>query len=361
MNGDDDIAAALPGAPFPAPARREAAITEALRRFDGAGARPAQAVDDRRPARPAPWWSRPARPYAGALAGAFLVALVGLPWVWTSFDDYPAGDKRPPGVEASRSKPAMADVESPPADIALPEGTGDPKAPAAAQDAEARDPSRPAQVRPSPAPGLLDPASPGRSEEPVAGAAAQEGGEIVVTGSRIRNPNLTSSSPVAAVGAEEIRLTDRRAARSARRGDWNECTIEDPGQNLERCRRSVGTVARGARGRAAAHLSDGLERAWTGDLEGATSAFDKAVELAPRSSAAYLNRGLAWRRRGDLDRALADLDRAVRYAPRDARAYYQRSLVLRQRGDLRRARSDEASAVALDHRYAPLVKGAPTR
>jgi len=36
--------------------------------------------------------------------------------------------------------------------------------------------------------------------------APSEGGEIIVTGSLIRNPNLTSSSPVAVVGQEEIQL-----------------------------------------------------------------------------------------------------------------------------------------------------------
>ena len=37
-------------------------------------------------------------------------------------------------------------------------------------------------------------------------SAEGEGGEIIVTGSLIRNPNLTSSSPVAVVGQEEIQL-----------------------------------------------------------------------------------------------------------------------------------------------------------
>ena len=62
MGDDDDIAASLPRPPFPAPARREAAIAEALRRFDGGGARPAEAGGDRRSERPAPWWSGPRRP-----------------------------------------------------------------------------------------------------------------------------------------------------------------------------------------------------------------------------------------------------------------------------------------------------------
>ena len=42
--------------------------------------------------------------------------------------------------------------------------------------------------------------------------AQAEGGEIIVTGSLIRNPNLTSSSPVAVVGQEEIQLRQSNTA-----------------------------------------------------------------------------------------------------------------------------------------------------
>lgn len=357
MGGDDDIAASLPRPPLPAPARREAAIAEALRRFDGTDARPALAAD-RRPERPAPWWSGPRRPYAGALAGAFLVAVIGLPFVWTSFDDYSAdgGRERPPAVEAPASEPVMADADLSAADSPPSAPRADEKASAAPDEVPAAAPAQPLRVDPSQERKAAE-APAGGSEEPSADSSALENGAIVVTGSRIRSPNLESSVPVTSIGSEEIDVAGSRASRAARRGDWNACTIEDPGRSLARCRGSVDPAARGARGRNAAPLADGLSQAWNGDLQGATAAFDRAIELAPRSSSAYLNRGLAWRRLGDLDRALADLDRAVRYGPREARAYYQRSLVLRQRGDLRRARADEESAVALDHRYAPLVGG----
>jgi tetratricopeptide (TPR) repeat protein len=345
VTGDDDIAASLPKPPLPAPARREAAMKEALRRFDGDEARSA---GDRRPEGPKLWWSRPSRPYAGALAGAFLVALVGLPLAWSSFDEYVEDGRgeRPSGIEAG--DPALADADGAQAESAPAE-----RKPAAAADKVER--AAPAKLAQAAAPSLPDPAT-ARSEEPAAEAGTGDSGEIVVTGSRIRNPNLESAVPITVVGGEEFSLRDRQSARAARRGDWNACTVEDPGRSLESCRSSLGTVSRGARGRAAAPLADGLSRAWTGDVEGAMTAFDRAIELSPRSSSAYLNRGLAWRRRGDLDRALADLDRAVLYAPGDARAYYHRGLVLRQRGDLRRARADESRAVELDPRYAPLVR-----
>jgi len=360
VTGDDEeIAASLPRPPLPAPARREAAIAEAMRRFHGGDARPAPAAGGGRPARPASWWSGPRRPYAGALAGAFLVAVIGLPFVWTAFDDYASDDGRrtPPSVEAPAREPVMADAV-PSADSAAPALGGEADTPDAAGEVAAAGPAPPGRADPAPAAarGPADPAA-GESEESAAAAAESEDSAITVTGSRIPRPNLESSVPVTSVGGDEIAVTGRRASRAARRGEWNACTVEDPGRNLDRCRRSIDPAAKGARGRTEAHLADGLSRAWTGDLEGATAALDRAIELAPRSSAAYLNRGLAWRRRGDLDRALADLDRAVRYAPRDARAYYYRSLVLRDRGDRRRARADEQRAVALDHRYAPLVEG----
>jgi tetratricopeptide (TPR) repeat protein len=167
--------------------------------------------------------------------------------------------------------------------------------------------------------------------------------QIVVTGTRIARPNLDSASPITVVGSRAAASAGRAAsARSARRGDWNACTIEDPRRSLAGCRVSAETA-------------DGLERAWKGDWDGAGRAFDSAVAAAPRSSAAWLNRGLLRRRSGDLERALADLDRAVRFSPRAARYYYHRSLVLRQIGDFDRARADEARAVELDPRYAPLV------
>jgi tetratricopeptide (TPR) repeat protein len=172
--------------------------------------------------------------------------------------------------------------------------------------------------------------------------------EITVTGSRIRHPNLESSSPVTVVGDDSaIVVSGTRSSRAARRGDWNACTVEDP--NPAACRRP-------ASGRAAAEIADGLARSKEGESDQAIAAFDRAIEIAPRSAAAYLNRALVYRRRGELDKALADLDRSILYAPQEARGYYYRSLVLRQRGEARRARADEERAANLDPRYAPLVK-----
>ena len=362
---DDDIARALPRAPSPAPARREAAIAEAMRRFDGGGEEAAQA---RRPAtRPAPWRSRFNRPQAGALAGAFLVALIALPLAWTSLPDQArdGGRDRPAESRGGGTRPGPGAAEPTPLSPGTPASPS--PGPHAAPGAELppRGPAPAARAGgPAPGPGEAAPAAdvapaadaaPGESEPAFAGGGMSgENADVVVTGSRIRRPNLESSVPITSVGGEEF----FQAGKSAGRGDWNACTVDDPKRDLGACRRDVASVARGASGRASPHLAEGLERAWDDELEKAVGAFDRAVALAPRSSAAYLNRGLARRELGDLDGALADLDRAIAYAPRSARGYYHRSLLLRQRGDSRRARADEERAIELDPRYAAAVRAA---
>jgi len=161
---------------------------------------------------------------------------------------------------------------------------------------------------------------------------------IVVTGSAIRVP-----------------VTARRARGLTRRGDWNACTINDPARSLAACKALVDPAAPGARGRAAAHVADGLALAWRGDTDGAIDAFDQAIGIAPKLAIAWLNRGLAQERKGDLNRAITDLDKAVRYAPGTARVYYNRSLLYRQRGDTRRAESDERRSLDLDPGYRAAV------
>src|SRR4051812_31772182 len=106
MGGDDDLARALPRPPFPAPARREAAIAEAMRRFDGESEeRPAPA----QAARPAPsrsWWASP----GGAFASAALVALIALPVAWVSLGNRPrqGSFEPPPRVAAPAARPGAA-------------------------------------------------------------------------------------------------------------------------------------------------------------------------------------------------------------------------------------------------------------
>jgi tetratricopeptide (TPR) repeat protein len=163
----------------------------------------------------------------------------------------------------------------------------------------------------------------------------------VVTGSRIARQELNSSSPVTTVSAETLDSS----------GDWNACTILDPQRDAGACRAFADPAARGADGRAAAQLTDGLTLAWQGELDRAIDAFDRAIRADPDLSVAYLNRGLAYQSKGNLRRALADLNRAVEREPDSARGYYHRSLLRRARGDTARADADAERAIELDPRY----------
>jgi hypothetical protein len=358
---DDDIAAALPKAPSPAPARRAAAIAEAMRRFDGGWEALSSVPGGRTSAAPAPWRSRFNRPQAGALAGALLVALVALPLAWSSLPDQAreGGGKRtqspdPASIAAPAAGPASPSADPAP-DLAEPVLANPATPPAPAGRPVSASTDEPAADPPGGRSGIAVARSPAEqrdSDLPAPAPAAADAEEIVVTGSRIRNPDLGSPLAVTSIGGEEF----DRAGKADRRGDWNACTIDDPRRDLRACRSDVASVARGASGKASAPLAEGLSNAWKGDLEAAVAAFDRAIQLAPRSAAAHLNRGLARRRLGDGDRALADLNRAVTYAPQSARVYYHRSLLLRERGEARRALADERRAVELDADYAELVR-----
>jgi len=381
MGSEDDIATSLPKAPIPAPARRAAAIEQAMRRFDAGGEPLPAPAREPPPARSAPWWTSLGRPYAGALGAALLVALVGVPAAWNIFDDPSAvegGDRRPETVsEAAPPGPAIATAEQADANRQQPSeasrarfaksGAGHPpNAPTATEATPAPAPAELAQAAPIPviaAPPAVQMAerrepAPGRIENRPVDSAASASENIVVTGSRIQRRDLRTPNGLEVGGEDSAAVATgarKSSAQADERGDWNACTVDDPSRSLGRCRDLVDPAAKDAAGQAAAHVADGLSLAWKGELDRAIRAFGRAIEIAPQSSFAYLNRGLAYRRSGDPDRALADLDRAVRYAPRAARGYYHRSLLLRQQGDIRRAQADENRAINLDRRYAAIV------
>ena len=351
MGVDDDLALSLPEPPPPAPARREAAIGEALRRFDAIGAASSRAAGR------APRWAGISRPQAGALVAAGLVALIGVPVAWMSVSRPSAVVRHETLTRADRPAALNSAAPMPPAG---------PAPPAAAT-------ARPAASEPKPviaAPTLSAPVELARADaapSPQAIRAEKNDVARAERGAQLADavvappplvamvaPAAPAAPPAeAAAGQDMVVTAQRRAARQpVARGDWNACTVDDPRRSLSGCRRLVDP---GSAGRAAAHLADGLSRAWQGDLDGAIAAFDQAIALAPRLSFAYLNRGLAHRHRGELDQAIADLDQAVRHAPGAARGYYHRSVLLRERGDADRARADEDRAVGIDPRYDAVV------
>jgi hypothetical protein len=370
MATDDDIGAVLPDPPPPRPARREQAIGEAMRRFDGAGAAPplgARQFDTDRAA-VSPRLSRGwiGRPQLAALAGVALVVSIGQP-VWMSGDH-------------GLSPPLKAPVARP-EDSATTEGATDRTTPPAEPKSAA-----PALLPPEPqaTPIIARPpipsapaASPSAILRETETASRSEAGSALSApmafqqkraGDDTAKPAAPPPPPPPPPPPAPVIATDRYAndsrdivvtgsrVRPVRRGDWNACSVDDPKQDLAACRKQIHLGATDLKGQAAVQLGDGLSLAWQGDAKRAIAAFDRAVTLAPRDPGAYFNRGLAYKHSGDLDSAIADLDQAVRLAPNVARYRYNRSLLLRQRGDLRKAEADESRALDLDPSYEAVIR-----
>src|SRR5687768_1494574 len=118
MATDNDLAALLPDPPPPRPARREAAIAEALRRFDGGEPAPPAPAGIRPPSAPE-WWRRP---QLAALASMALVAMIGLPVWWLQKDQLTEVVPQPPVAQVSQG--AAPGVE--------PNAPGQPEVPGAA-------------------------------------------------------------------------------------------------------------------------------------------------------------------------------------------------------------------------------------
>ena len=353
MSTNHDLSALLPDPPPPRPARREAALAEALRRFDGqAGAAPSRAGTP--PPRARPSW---ARPQVAALASVALVVLVSVPIWWAERDRIlpAAPEPAPPAAQATSdigpapspsprvppppaatqpAEPELADRSASTADVAPAEFARDsvalplPPPPPPVAAVQAPPPAAPAQRAAAAAP-----AAPRARQEAAETAADEDDSNIVVTGSRVDSSGYEARAPIPAV-------TDAAPLD----GEWNACTLQDPRRNPTKCRDFAG--------RAAAQFDDGLTLAWQGELDRAIRAFDRTIVAEPDLALAYLNRGLAWQAKGDLDRALADLNRAVARDRTAARAYYHRSRLHRARGDARRADDDARRAVELDPAYA---------
>ena len=349
MTGDEDIAGSLPAPPPPAPARREAAIEAALRRFDRIEGFPATSDRPRR------GWHA-SRPQLGALAGLALALLAGAPLAVQTLNQRSATSS-PPG------QASVAESPLPAAGVAEQEAPLPPQAASAVMSpGVTREPSR--------AYGSAD-GTGARSRivasstetkvqsESVVAAASDHAAAPAPAGIRaapvivptappppppaIAAAPEASSAPLFSEGraaASDTVVTGDRASRQLRTIDpADACTIDDPRRQLDLCRDTIDPGRPGREGRAAARIADGLLRAWQGDLAGAVAAFDQAIAIAPGSSIAYLNRGLVRQRRGDLDGAIVDLDRAVANAPNSSQALDRQARMLLGRGDTTRAKS----------------------
>ena len=305
MATERDLSALLPPMPPPRPDAREAAIGEALRRFDGEA--------PHIPAKPAPPRRALGRPQIGALVAAALVATIGLP-LWLSGDLSPSthSESSPGPASIAPADTAAVDVptdaasagqaagqsaaETTPALAPAPRAAAVPPRTEEAREAPA-EMAPPPPPAPAPPPAIAAMPSVAAPAPPPAAAADAPNDEVVVTGSRVT----------------------ARAQKAQARSE-------------QRRERPIATLA-----------SQGSSRA-------APAATDTA-SFAPDSATTWLERGLANARAGDDKRALADLDRAVKLAPGDAAIRYQRSLVLRRLGKVARADADAAKAAELDPRY----------
>lgn len=326
MTPGEESVGGLPDPPPSAPARREAAIDAALRAFSGEPAR----EPSRAPPPPRPAWRQPQ--FAGLLA-ATLAVLIGGPVLWLTADRGAPPAQREAVSTADIAPPAGS---APPANVVVaPPALATRPAPQTIVPAGVVQPSlktAPLEVPPPPMPMVAaapapPPAAPAALAAKSAESAADNGiTDVVVTASR----------------------SERRAPGYAGSGDWNACTVDDPRQDLDRCRARLGRDAD------APALAEGLERAWEGDTAGALAAFDRAVAAAPRSAMARLNRGLLRASQGDTSGAAADLDVAVRLAPHAARTHFALGRLLRRNGDPRAAQAEFDRAAELDPAYEDL-------
>jgi tetratricopeptide (TPR) repeat protein len=84
------------------------------------------------------------------------------------------------------------------------------------------------------------------------------------------------------------------------------------------------------------------------DTAGAIADYTRAIELGSTNPAAYNNRGNARAENNDRDGAIADYTRAIELKPDYARAYYNRAVVKKDKGDTTGAQADFKTAKKLD-------------
>ena len=217
MAFDNDKTSLVPEPPPPRPARRDAAIETALRRFDG--------VEERQPAPPSTSWASKHRAQFGVLVTASLIAAIGLPLALMTIRDRPLTSTEEvalPTTAESRQATApcaaqdcvagnVAAVQetqgAPPSAARVAETSSIAPPPAApppilaergdtsafgqsSQLAKSVAASPPAAMAPAPAPAPPPPPPPSAIEEKVAQDAAE--GSIVVTGSLNAAPQKSS-------------------------------------------------------------------------------------------------------------------------------------------------------------------------
>jgi Tetratricopeptide repeat len=356
VTGHDDLMAVLPEPPLPAAKPRDTAIAAALARFDGA---PASART--RGPEPTPWCKTLQWPQAGLIAATALVVAISLPFTWQPpIPPVPTTDEGI--VSRTNSAAPSGGQELTEAPVAIP--AVKPRAAQAGAVGIDPVPSQPDTAAPVPPPMAIAHAAP--AAPPALLDMREEKSAPILAQRRALSLSL-QGTPVAvsAASPEEIFRDESSIVvtgshissnKPVGRGDWNACTVNDPGRALARCQKLARKAPKAIRSQAEIHLSDGLKHAWNGELDKAVAAFDAGIAIAPDLSAAYLNRGLVYGWQGNSEAAIADLNRAVQLSPKSARAYYNRSVLLRKYGNSKRADADEQQAINLNPRYHAVIR-----
>ena len=116
------------------------------------------------------------------------------------------------------------------------------------------------------------------------------------------------------------------------------------------------------------YFKRGISRFSKGDLDGAITEYNKAIEADPLFAEAHLNRGKTRRAKGDLDGAINDYEKAIELDPRLARnnrditqAYSNRGFIRSNPDGFGRARCSGStcrSSLTRRSRFLP-QRGAP--
>jgi tetratricopeptide (TPR) repeat protein len=99
-------------------------------------------------------------------------------------------------------------------------------------------------------------------------------------------------------------------------------------------------------------VNRGIEKAKSGDLDGALADFDRAIELNPKDDAAYYNRAQAKRLKKDAGGAVADYTRAIELGSKNPAAYNNRGNARAENNDRDGAIADYTQAIELKPDYA---------
>ena len=84
-----------------------------------------------------------------------------------------------------------------------------------------------------------------------------------------------------------------------------------------------------------------------GDLDGAISDQNKALDFDPLYADGYFNRGSAKYKMGDFDGAIEDYTQVIKISPKDSDAFFNRANVKKEIGDIKSACEDWKKAANL--------------